>query len=440
MKICIIGGGITGLSSAYKLATLGHDVKIFEASSFSGGQASTLKIKNFEIEKAYHHLFVTDKAILQLYKELEIENELEWFHSSVATYSNDKIWPTTTPIDLLRLSIISFKERIKLSIISIRLKLIKNWEKFENITAYDWLSKHVDENTFNLIFEPLLRGKFGKYYKKICMPWFWAKIQSRVSSRNKKFQEILCYPKSSFSYLIETLEKKIIANGGEIYHNHIVSKINILNNKIKSIEYLTDKKIKHTEDFDIVISTIPYSILSRLVPFSKKVLSDMNKIEYMSAIVVILILKQPISKYYWLSIADKDFPFLGIIEHTNLIPKERYNGSNIVYITNYVEEDNDLLKYDYDTIMKTYLPYLQKINSNFNMSQIEDFKFNKINYAQPIIPINYSSYKIPIKLPIKGLYSANTAQIYPEDRGTNYSVELAEIVTNIITEDRNGFT
>ena len=94
MKICIIGGGITGLSSAYKLATLGHDVKIFEASSFSGGQASTLKIKNFEIEKAYHHLFVTDKAILQLYKELEIENELEWFHSSVATYSNDKIWPT----------------------------------------------------------------------------------------------------------------------------------------------------------------------------------------------------------------------------------------------------------------------------------------------------------------------------------------------------------
>ena len=126
MKICIIGGGITGLSSAYKLATLGHDVKIFEASSFSGGQASTLKIKNFEIEKAYHHLFVTDKAILQLYKELEIENELEWFHSSVATYSNDKIWPTTTPIDLLRLSIISFKERIKLSIISIRLKLIKN--------------------------------------------------------------------------------------------------------------------------------------------------------------------------------------------------------------------------------------------------------------------------------------------------------------------------
>ena len=56
---------------------------------------------------------------------------------------------------------------------------------------------------------------------------------------------------------------------------------------------------------------------------------------------MILILKNPISNYYWLSIADKEFPFLGIIEHTNLLPKEKYNNNNIVYITNYVEEHND---------------------------------------------------------------------------------------------------
>jgi|TARA_B110000263_G_scaffold182574_1_gene160182 protoporphyrinogen oxidase len=440
MKICIIGAGITGLSSAYKLSTLGHEVKIFESNSFSGGQASTVKIDDFEIEKAYHHLFVTDKSILKLYKDLGIQDELEWFKSSVATYSNNKIWPTTTPVDLLSLPIISFKERIKLSFISVRLKFINNWKKFENITAYDWLSNQVSENTFKIIFEPLLRGKFGKYYKQICMPWFWAKIQSRVSSRNKMFQEILCYPKSSFSFLIKSLENKIIENGGYIYHNHIVTKVNVNNNKIKAIEYINDNKIKATENFDIVISTTPYSILSKLVPFDKEILTDMKKVDYMSAIVVILILKNPISKYYWLSIADNEFPFLGIIEHTNLIPKERYGGSNIIYITNYVEANNDLLTLDYKSLMKIYLPFLKKINTDFNMEYIEDYKFNKINYAQPIIPINYSSYKIPIKLPIKGLYSANTAQIYPEDRGTNYSVKLSETVTKLIQEDENGFT
>ena len=59
-------------------------------------------------------------------------------------------------------------------------------------------------------------------------------------------------------------------------------------------------------------------------------------------------------------------------------------------------------------------------------------KFNKINYAQPIIPVNYSKIIIPLKLSIKGLYSGNTAQIYPEDRGTNYAVDLGNKITNLI--------
>ena len=439
MKICIIGAGITGLTTGYKLSKLGHDVEIFESASFSGGQASTINFENFEIEKAYHHLFVTDKAILELYKELDLEDELEWYKSKVATFAEKKIWSTTSPIDLLKLPIIPLKDRINLALISLRLKLIKNWKKLESISAYQWLSKHVSDRTFEIIFEPLLRGKFGRYYKDICMPWFWAKIQTRVSSRNKKFDEILCYPKNSFSLLIKKLENEIQNQGGSIKHNHLITSINTQDNKVSSVNYISDNKSKHIENFDAVVSTAPYSILSRLITLDKSITEKMNKVQYMSAVVMILILKNPISNYYWLSIADKDFPFLGIIEHTNLLPKEKYNNNNIVYITNYVEEDNELLDMNYEEVIEKYTPFIKSINNTFSKDEIIDYKFNKINYAQPIIPINYSSYRIPIKLPVFGLYSANTAQIYPEDRGTNYSVDLGQKVTNIILEDENGF-
>ena len=40
--------------------------------------------------------------------------------------------------------------------------------------------------------------------------------------------------------------------------------------------------------------------------------------------------------------------------------------------------------------------------------------------------------KIPLKFSINGLYSGNTAQIYPEDRGTNYAVDLGNKITNLI--------
>ncbi|MFL2648451.1 MAG: NAD(P)/FAD-dependent oxidoreductase [SAR202 cluster bacterium] len=439
MKICIIGAGITGLTTGYKLSKLGHEVEIFESASFSGGQASTINFENFEIEKAYHHLFVTDKAILELYKELDLEDELEWYKSKVATFAEKKIWSTTSPIDLLKLPIIPLKDRINLALISLRLKLIKNWKKLESISAYQWLSKHVSDRTFEIIFEPLLRGKFGRYYKDICMPWFWAKIQTRVSSRNKKFDEILCYPKNSFSLLIKKLENEIQNQGGSIKHNHLITSINTQDNKVSSVNYISDNKSKHIENFDAVVSTAPYSILSRLITLDKSITEKMNKVQYMSAVVMILILKNPISNYYWLSIADKEFPFLGIIEHTNLLPKEKYNNNNIVYITNYVEEDNELLDMNYEEVIEKYTPFIKSINNTFSKNEIIDYKFNKINYAQPIIPINYSSYRIPIKLPVFGLYSANTAQIYPEDRGTNYSVDLGQKVTNIILEDENGF-
>ncbi|MBA47367.1 MAG: hypothetical protein CL893_04680 [Dehalococcoidia bacterium] len=435
MKICIIGGGITGLSAGYKLSKSGHQVSIFESGSFLGGQASTIKIEDFEIEKAYHHLFATDKSILNLYKELGINNELNWYKSSVATYSEGKIWKTTSPLDLLKLSLIPFKERVNLFFISIKLKMMKNWKKIENETAFDWLSKRVKNKTFEIIFKPLLEGKFGRYYNKIPMPWFWSKIQTRVSSRNYKLQEVLCYPEKSFSNLIQTLEKEITNNGGEIFLNTKVTEIKKKSNEIESINIIDRDDNVTNIKFDIVISTVPYNILGKLISLNSSLSKDMNEVEYMSAIVMILVLEKKVSDFYWLSIADNSFPFLGLIEHTNLIPKKFYSNRNILYITNYVEKENPLLELNYEELLEKYLPFIKKINNSFDKKWIKDFRFSKINYAQPIFPLNYSEKIIPLKLPVRGLYSGNTAQIYPEDRGTNYSVDIANKIITLIESD-----
>ncbi|MED5284089.1 MAG: FAD-dependent oxidoreductase, partial [Chloroflexota bacterium] len=308
-------------------------------------------------------------------------------------------------------------------------------EKIENISAYDWLSNKVSKRTFDIIFRPLLYGKFGKFYKTIGMPWFWAKIQTRVSSRNYKFQEILCYPNGSFSKLISKLEKEIKKNDGKIYFDHKVTKIITKDNSIDSVNIIDNKSTKKNVKYDIVISTAPYQVLDKLIDLDQKIQNSMNKVEYMSAIVMILVLNNSLSEYYWLSIAENKFPFLGIIEHTNLIPKEKYGDKNIIYITNYVENDNNLLKYSYKELIDLYTPYLKKINKNFDKDWILEYRFNKINYAQPIIPVNYSKNIIPLSLPIKGLFSGNTAQIYPEDRGTNYAVALGNKITKLIIKN-----
>ena len=75
-------------------------------------------------------------------KDLNISNKMKWYPSKVGTYINGKIYPTTSPLDLLRFGALPFTERIKLGLLSLRIKNIKNWEKLEGFTANEWLEKN----------------------------------------------------------------------------------------------------------------------------------------------------------------------------------------------------------------------------------------------------------------------------------------------------------
>ena len=60
---------------------------------------------------------------------------------------------------------------------------------------------------------------------------------------------------------------------------------------------------------------------------------------------------------------------------------------------------------------------------------------HKVGAAQPIIETNYREKIVPHDTPIQGVYLANTSQIYPEDRGTNYGVKMGTSLAKMILGD-----
>ena len=161
----------------------------------------------------------------------------------------------------------------------------------------------------------------------------------------------------------------------------------------------------------------------------------LTTVQYMSAVLIILILDRPLTNVYWLNVADRSIPFVGVIEHTNMIDSSFYGGKHIVYLSNYLNIDHRLYQMDHKQLLEEYLPHIKKINPDFEESWIEKTYYHKVGAAQPIIGINYSQRIPSHKTPFEGLYLANTTQIYPEDRGTNYSVRMGREVAKLLLRD-----
>src|SRR6185312_7136318 len=103
-----------------------------------------------------------------------------------------------------------------------------------------------------------------------------------------------------------------------------------------------------------------------------------------------------------------------------------------VYLSKYLEPDDPYFTMAEDAVIDSYLPHLRKVNKQFDKSWLSNYWVFRERAAQPIITLNYSERLPDHRTPLSGLYLANTSQIYPEDRGTNYSVRLGNQISEMV--------
>jgi protoporphyrinogen oxidase len=130
------------------------------------------------------------------------------------------------------------------------------------------------------------------------------------------------------------------------------------------------------------------------------------------------------SDYYWTNIGDPELPFIGLIEQTNFIDPDHYSGRRFLYVANYNEQDDPLLQLQPDELLGAYEPGLRRVNPDFDRSWVKALWVFREPDAQPIVTPGYRRRMPPLETGVPGLLLANTTQVYPEDRGTNYAVRM----------------
>ena len=446
MRVAVIGAGVTGLVAAHRLTGLGHYCDVYERWPGLGGQAATLDVGGgVLLERYYHHLFTSDRHIADLYDELGLGDELEWRPSSVAFFVEGRQWPFNGPLDLLRFAPLPFVSRLRMGAAVVLLQRRgRDVAPFERETAREWVLRAMGQPAWDKVWGPLLQGKFGDRAGDISMAWLWGKLTVRRQIKGEQTrQELLGYPRGSWQTLFERLRRSIESGGGRVLIDKPARQIRRADEGFV-VEPGAEGAFRAGHDpsafpaaepagpYDAVLATVPNDIFARLLEpeladaVGPGYLGQLESVEYHTALCLLLELDRQFSPYYWTNVADEGLPFVGLIEQTNFVELERYRGRHFLYVANYLSPGHSTLALAVQELIDLYEPALRRVNPAFSRDWILDAWLFREPAAQPIVTLGYRDRIPPLDTGVPGLVLANTTQIYPEDRGTNYSVRLAD--------------
>lgn len=457
MRVAILGGGIAGLTAAHELAKQGHAVTVYEAAAQAGGLASGFRDERWEypLERFYHHLFTTDAAIRGLVEEIGYGDRLAFYRQITAQWWNGRPHALQGGSDALPLrlgplrkrlpvpdlvatglSVVTFPgmplpDRMRMGAASAYLKyLVRDWRPLERSTAADWTRRWMGETAYRAFVYPLLEGKFGRYAEQVNMAWLWARLKTR------SFR--LGYFEGGFQGFVDALVDHVRRSGVGVELNTPISALTEMDVgrwQVTAAPGL-DPAGGMAADFDAVIATGSPQLLGKLLPrLPADYLSQIRKLDSLGAVVMTLALRRALTKdVYWMNMPKDEFPFLALVEHTNMMDPKHYGGDHLIYCGDYLEPSHEYFRLSQEDLLERLLPALKKVNPSFDRSWVRASWLHREVYAQPIVPVNHSRNIPALATPLRGLFWASMSQVYPWDRGTNFAVELGQRVAREVSE------
>ncbi len=418
MRIAVIGAGIGGMAAAYDLAKAGHQVTVYEGAGYVGGLAAGFKDPRWEwsVERYYHHWFASDSHILGLIDELGWRDKVRFPRPYTVIYHEGRFYPFDSIFTALLYPGLGWgRDKLRFGLVGLYLRLTNNWRRLERHTADEWMRRWAGERVYKAMWEPLLIGKFGPYYKQVNMAWMWARLKARTT-RLGTFE-------GGFQAFADALAEHLRKMGVKIHLSTPIQRIAPTPGGKLTLEtrqgYL---------DYDQCLVTTSPAQMARLAPdLPASYLEGLLSLKSMGAVVMVLSLSQRLSErgYYWFNLPKGEgFPFLALVEHTNFVRPRYFADDHIVYCGDYLDPEHEYFQLSQEELLERFLPALARINPEFEPGWVRKSWLFKTAYAQPVPFVNHSRNIPTVPTPIPGLYFASMSQVYPWDRGTNFAVEI----------------
>ena len=377
----VLGAGPSGLITAWKLLEAGWDVKIIEKNNISGGLCRSWKHKGFIMDTGPHIFHTPDKLLKNFwkkhFKDLLIEGKFSC--KNVKGKNFDEFYDYPLSIEGLN----QFDKDRKSKIEKELKKCNENDQRYKAKNYREYIDSFIGPTLRKMFFEKYPEKIWGINTKLMTPDW----APNRIKFRNKILpfyhEQYVAVGKYGTGAIYDRIKNLIKKKGGKFFLNETVKGFKFNENKI--FEISTNKKVYKIKTNEVVISTLPISITSRL-------LGKKNNLKFRGICSVYLFYnkKQILPKdHHWLYFDSEKLLFNRITENKKLTkfvaPKNKsYLTAEITY-----SQGDKFSKLSSDEVIK-------KVKDQIGLTGLVDNKMLidvSINYEPYVYPVQFADYK-----------------------------------------------
>lgn len=425
-RVGVIGGGIAGLAAAHFLLAAGCVPVVIEASNQLGGLGTDFEHEGVSLDRFYHVILESDADLLAIVAELGMTDQLIWRETGMGFLVDGQLYGFNTPADLLRFGALGFGDRLRTGLGALYLtRAPGDGRDLDDVPAREWLCRIFGPRVFARLWEPLLRAKFGDHAD--ALPAYWVRYMLRREKNGSP--EVKGYVRGGFRRLAERLRESIVGRGGEVWLDAPVASIEPAAGGLR-----VDAGGREAR-FGAVISTLPLPLLARVVRGDLAPAVPLPDLRYQGVVVVLVVARRPLERFYWTAIVDPAFAFQGVVETTHVIPPAWVGGRHLIYLMNYCAAESADFRRPDDVLKREALEGLSALYPGFDAADVETVYVFRAPHVEPAWTVGYLRRRPTPRVRATKLYVCTTAQAYPRVTAWNTSVGLARETVDALVGD-----
>lgn len=416
--VIVVGGGISGLAAAHRLAEAGVEVTLLEASDQLGGLGTFFTREGRSVERFYHCVMPTDEHLLPLLEELGLRESIQWAPTRMGMVVDGRRYPFNTALDLLRFTPLTLVQRIRFGLVSVLLRFLGRGRDLDNLRTEDWLRRLYGEVIWTRLFSPMFGSKFGPAFGDVPALYLWQRLgrEKNVATRG--------YPTGGYELIIQALRSAIEKAGGTVRTGVPVASLAATSTDV-TVELATGERL--TADW--AISTVPLPTLRAVADADLAPALPTVQLAYQGVVNALFFLRRPLDGHYWAPVLHSGTEFDGVIEMSAL--NGTVDGLHLAYAMHYCDRDSELYRTPEAEIAQRWTAQLLATYPDLlTADDIAETKVFKAPFVEPVYPLGYATAKPAAEVAGTRLLLATTAQIYPDVTSWNSSTGLAHRVVD----------